>query len=174
MKKILRVFLCFAILVGSGSCVSIPPGAAAIQQFETSKYLGKWYEIARIDFIFEKDLNNTSAEYGRRTDGQISVTNRGFNTVKGIWQESLGTARFRTVKENGELEVSFFPPFFSAYNIIAIDVDYQYALIAGDSLQYLWILSRTKTIPESVKNEYVRMAASIGYNTASLIWVHHN
>jgi apolipoprotein D and lipocalin family protein len=145
-----------------------------IESFEKEKYLGKWYEIARYDFAFEKNLNNTTAEYAIRKDGKIDVVNRGYNYITKKWSEAKGKARFKGVDTKGELEVSFFGPFYAAYNVIALDKDYQYALVAGSSLKYLWILSREKTIPSEVKDQYLTIAQSLGYETSKLIWVEHN
>lgn len=156
------------------SCATIPKGAAAIGSFDKAKYLGKWYEIARYDFVFEKNLNNTTAEYGLREDGKISVVNRGYNYVTKKFSQANGKAKFRGADTVGELEVSFFGPFYAAYNVIAIDKDYKYALVAGKNLKYLWILSREKTIPGEVKENYLSVAKSIGYDTSKLIWVEHD
>ncbi|GAB6277167.1 outer membrane lipoprotein (lipocalin) [uncultured spirochete] len=156
------------------SCATIPNGANVVDHFEKEKYLGKWYEIARFDFSFEKNLNNTTAEYSIRKDGKIDVKNRGYNYVTKKWQEANGKARFRGDDTLAALEVSFFGPFYAAYNVIALDKDYQYALIAGSNLNYLWILSRTKTIPDEVRNEYLMIAKSAGYDVSKLIWVEHD
>lgn len=72
------------------------------------------------------------------------------------------------------LKVSFFGPFYSGYNVIALDKDYKYALVSGQSLDYLWILSRTTTIPDDVKQQYLKLASDLGYKTENLIWVEHN
>jgi len=156
------------------SCTTLPKGARVVDHFEKEKYLGKWYEIARFDFSFEKNLNNTTAEYSIRPDGTINVKNRGYNYVSKKWQEANGRAKFRGDDTVAALEVSFFGPFYAAYNVIALDKDYQYALIAGSSLKYLWILSRTTTIPNDVRNEYLTIAQSLGYDVSKLIWVEHN
>jgi apolipoprotein D and lipocalin family protein len=152
------------------SCVSIPKGATAVKPFKKDKYLGKWYEIARMDFKFEKDLNNVTATYSLKDDGSIKVDNRGYNYVKKEWKQSIGKAKFVNESNEGRLKVSFFGPFYAGYNIIEIDTDYQYALIAGNNLKYLWILSRNKSIPESIKQQYLRKAESLGYDTATLVW----
>jgi apolipoprotein D and lipocalin family protein len=99
--------------------------------------------------------------------------NRGFDTRKNEWRESTGKAKFVDSPNEGRLKVSFFGPFYSGYNIIALDPQYRYALIAGESLKYLWLLSRETTMPEDVKQEYLRQAKSIGYETEDLVWVEH-
>ena len=82
--------------------------------------------------------------------------------------------KFAGDSNEGKLKVSFFGPFYSGYNIIALDSDYKYALVAGKSLKYLWLLSREKTMPQDVKEEYLKKAKDLGYNTSELIWVKHN
>ena len=125
------------------SCsVGIPKGATAVQNFNADKYLGKWYEIARFDFRFEKNMNNTTASYSKKDNGNIKVVNRGFNYVKDEWKESVGEARFVENENTARLKVSFFKPIWAGYNVIDIDEDYKYALVAGNNLDYLWILSR--------------------------------
>ena len=164
------------ILLSAGfySCSSIPDGAVAVRPFDKEKYLGKWYEIARLDFKYERDLNNTTAEYSLNDNGTIRVVNRGYNTKTGEWVEATGKARSAGEENIGKLKVSFFGPFYSGYNVIALDDNYMYALVAGKSLKYLWILSRDVDIPEEIKNKYLRMAEDIGYNTSDLIWVAHD
>jgi apolipoprotein D and lipocalin family protein len=173
-KKEAFLAICTTILVLISSCATLPKGANVIGSFEKEKYLGKWYEIARYDFAFEKNLNNTTAEYAIRKDGKIDVINRGYNYITKKWSEAKGKARFRGADTIGELEVSFFGPFYAAYNVIALDKDYQYALVAGSSLKYLWILSREKTLPDEVKAQYLSIAQSLGYDTSKLIWVEHD
>ena len=156
------------------SCSSIPKGVNAVTPFEKEKYLGKWYEIARFDFKFEKGLNNTTAEYSLRDDGKIKVINRGYNYEKKVWKQAIGKAKYAGDGHTAMLKVSFFGPFYSGYNVIAIDEDYKYALIAGGSLEYLWILSREKYIPENIKTEYLKIAEDYGFNTSKLLWVEQN
>jgi len=172
LKKNICAIIAAAIFLGG--CAHIPEGATAIKGFDKEKYLGKWYEIARLDFKYEKDLNNTTAEYSAREDGYIEVTNRGYNYVKKEWSQAKGKARFRGADAVGELEVSFFGPFYGAYNILALDKNYKYALIAGSSLKYLWILSREKSLPDDIKVQYLELAKSLKFKTEDLIWVEHD
>ena len=174
MKKPIPVLALILLLIIAASCSpSIPEGAKAVSPFDSEKYLGKWYEIARIDFKHEKNLNNTTAEYSMKEDGTIKVDNRGFNTRNQEWEQAIGKAKFVKDKNVAMLKVSFFGPFYSGYNVIAIDDDYQYALVAGKNFDYLWILSRTTEIPEDVKNDYLGIASSVGYDTNRLLWVEH-
>jgi apolipoprotein D and lipocalin family protein len=152
------------------SCKSIPKGATAVKPFDRDKYLGKWYEIARMDFMFEKNLSNVTATYTLRNDGLINVDNKGYDFLKGKWKESIGKAKFAADKNEAKLKVSFFGPFYAPYNVIAIDDDYRYALVAGKNLNYLWILSREKTIPAKVRSAFIKQSQSLGYDVHQLVW----
>ena len=174
MKKVLYPFAFILTFILLNACGSVHTNPAAVHPFEKDRYLGKWYEIARMDFKFEKDLNNTTAEYGIRNDGMISVTNRGYNYVKQEWTEATGRAKFVKEESTAMLKVSFFGPFFAGYNVIALDENYQYALVAGKDLDFLWILSRKPSMPEQIKNDYLMKAKDIGFKTDELIWVEHN
>lgn len=162
------------ITIMNACSVGIPKDAKAVQNFESEKYLGKWYEMARIDFKFEKNLNQVTANYSKNPDGSIKVENRGYDYIKKEWKESIGEAKFVGNDNEARLKVSFFKPFWSGYNVIDIEDNYKYALVAGKNLDYLWILSREKTIPEDVKSRFLQKAKSIGYDTARLNWIEQN
>lgn len=164
------VFIMFTFL----SCSTIPKGITAVTPFDKEKYLGKWYEIARIDFKYEKDLNNTTAEYTLNANGSIKVDNKGYNIKTGEWKQAIGKAKFAGDENIGMLKVSFFGPFYSGYNVIALDSGYKYALIAGANFKYLWILSRETTIPNEIKNKYLNIAKDFGYDISKLIWIKHD
>jgi apolipoprotein D and lipocalin family protein len=175
--RINKFYILFAlgagvIVTGLYSCssVSIPKGATAVKPFSLDRYLGKWYEIARLDFKYEKDLDNVTATYSLKDNGAVAVDNRGYNYVKKEWKQSIGKAKLVKGPDVARLKVSFFGPFYSGYNVIALDKDYRYALVAGNNLDYLWILSREKTIPEAVKLDYLKQAKAIGYDTDALVW----
>lgn len=151
-------------------CVSIPRKASAVKPFDASRYYGTWYEIARMDFRFEKNLEDVTAQYSQKDNGGIRVLNRGKDTTTGKWKQSIGKARQLRGDGAGRLKVSFFGPFYSGYNVVALDPEYRYALIAGDNLKYMWILSRTPEIPARIRTDYLRQAQEIGYDTMKLIW----
>lgn len=173
-NKILIVACSIGFFALLNSCASIPKNAEAVKNFDISRYLGTWYEIARFDFRFEKNLDNVSAQYSLNKKGNITVLNSGYNYKKAEWKKADGLAKFRGSKDIAELKVSFFGPFYAGYNVVALDENYQYALIAGKDLDYLWILSRTKDISEEVKSNYLKIAEEIGYDTSKLIWVKHD
>jgi len=160
-----------AILTG---CTGIPSGLKPVTGFEPDRYLGKWYEIARLDHSFERHLSDVSATYTRKENGAIRVQNRGYDTKAGTWKQIEGQARFLASDTVGSLKVSFFRPFYGGYHIIALDrKDYSYAMVAGPSRSYLWVLSRTKTMDASIYSDLVSKAAAWGFDTAGLIKVAH-
>lgn len=169
------------VLLGAGvafvlySCGStIPKKAVAVTNFDKAKYLGKWYEIARLDYKWERNLDNVTAEYSLNDNGTIRVDNKGYDVKKDRWEQSIGKAKFVKKDNVGMLKVSFFGPFYSGYNVVAVDSNYKYALVAGESLKYLWILSREATMPESIKADFLIKAQEIGYNISDLVWVNHD
>jgi apolipoprotein D and lipocalin family protein len=158
-------------LLGLFSCATIPHHANAVHPFNKEKYLGKWYEVARFDFTFEKNLIYTTAEYSLKKNGTIKVDNKGYDTLQKIWKQSIGKAKFVDSDSIAMLKVSFFGPFYGGYNVVAIDAEYKYALVAGSSLNYLWILSRETTVQEDIKTNYLKIAKDLGYDTSKLLWI---
>lgn len=168
MKKFLLVALSF-ILTG---CHGYPKAVTPVGGFEIERYLGRWYEIARLDHSFERDLEKVSADYILRDDGGVDVINRGFSTKKNTWKEAVGKAYFVKSSSEGYLKVSFFGPFYSSYVIFELDTDdYQYAFISGYNESYLWLLARTPVVSEDLKAEFISMAKEQGFPTDELIWV---
>lgn len=174
MKSIVTVSTLTLIMATLFSCSTIPKGAVAVSPFNKEKYLGKWYEIARFDFRFEKNLNNTTAEYSINPNGSIKVDNRGYNTVKGERVQAIGKAKFTRDENTAMLKVSFFGPFYAGYNVIAIDEEYKYALVCGQNLDYLWILARETSIPPEIKEKYLKIAEDAGFNVSELLWIKHD
>jgi apolipoprotein D and lipocalin family protein len=151
--------------------VGIPEGIKPVKNFEVNRYLGKWYEIARLDHSFERGLEHVSAEYSVREDGGIKVINRGFNTLSNTWSEAEGKAYFVEANTEGYLKVSFFGPFYGAYIIFDLGLNYEYSLVTSSDRSYLWLLSRTPVINDALKNDLVSSMADLGFETTSLIFV---
>lgn len=156
------------------SCVSLPAGIEPVQNFQLDRYLGKWYEVARLDHRFEEGLTNVTAEYIKRSDGGLRVVNRGYAVNESTWQEAEGKAYFAREHDEGFFKVSFFGPFYGAYVIFELDEKYSHAFIAGNNRGYLWLLSRTPTVSEDVKSRFLEQATSKGFDTRGLIWVEHD
>lgn len=171
MKKL---FLSIASLFISG-CLGMPESVTPVKDFELNKYLGKWYEIARLDHSFERGLEKITAEYSLREGGGILVKNRGFSVKKNKWSEAEGKAFFIGEPNEGYLKVSFFGPFYSSYVIFELDKEkYQYAFISGKDNSYLWLLSRTPTVDEELLIQFSKKAKKLGFNTEQLIYVNQN
>lgn len=155
-------------------CTGVPEGIEPVRGFDLERYLGTWYEIARLDHPFERGLSDVSATYTRRSDGGIDVRNRGWDTQKRAWREVRGRAYFIDVPEVASLKVSFFGPFYGGYHVFALDPNYQWALVCGPSRDYLWILARTPQLPESLLRELVKKARGAGFDTDALIYPTHS
>jgi apolipoprotein D and lipocalin family protein len=155
-------------------CTGMPAQVTPVTGFELERYLGTWYEIARLDHYFERGLTRVTASYSLREDDGIRVLNRGYDRSSGEWKEAEGKAYFVDSPEVGRLKVSFFGPFYGGYNVIALDEqNYQYALVAGPSTSYLWILARQPELDPSIVDRLVNQARSRGFDTEALIWVNH-
>ena len=141
-----------------------------IPSLDLGRFLGVWYEIARFDHSFERDMDNVVAEYLLRDDGKVTVINSGWKN--GRYKVADGKARQPDPDTDpAHLEVSFFLSFYSDYNILMLDDNYQVALVGSGSPKYLWILSRTPAPGTDVLNAVLKEAADRGYDTSKLIWV---
>lgn len=164
--------LTLLLLLLQGCATGIPDGLRAVSEFEAERYLGKWYEIARFEHPFERGLEQVSAEYSKRGDGGIRVLNRGYNPQTKEWKQAEGKAYFIDSETIGRLRVSFFGPFYSSYNIIALDsVNYQYAMVCGPDRSYLWILSRTPQMDSALLQSLRDKAKSWGFAVDQLLAV---
>jgi apolipoprotein D and lipocalin family protein len=167
------LYLLFAAVL-VGGCTGIPKDLSPVSDFELQRYLGTWYEIARLDHSFERGMSRVTAEYSLRADGGVKVVNRGYLDDQQQWREAVGKAYFVDRPDIGRLKVSFFGPFYGAYNVLQLDKqDYQYALVAGPSRSYLWILARTPHLPRDTLADLIDFAADRGFPTADLIYVDH-
>jgi apolipoprotein D and lipocalin family protein len=167
-----NITMLFALLLAG--CVSIPENVRPVENFRLEDYLGKWYEIARLDHSFERGLTRVTAEYTLRDDGGVKVVNRGYSAQEGKWKNAEGKAYFVQSPELGYLKVSFFGPFYGSYIVFELDQEqYQYALVSGPDTSYLWILAREPKISASLRDELVQRAAALGFDTNALIFVEH-
>ena len=158
-------------LLGAG-CTAVPKGLRPVTGFEVDRYLGKWYEIARLDHSFERGLSRVTAEYSKNDDGSIRVVNQGFDRKQNKWKRIEGRALFIGGEQIGSLKVSFFGPFYSGYHVIDLDREgYRYALVSGATRSYLWILARAPRLDSAVVNDLVAKARRLGFATDRLIFV---
>ena len=158
-----------SLLVG---CTSVPEGIEPVRGFDADRYLGTWYEIARLDHSFERGLSNVRAEYSRNADGSIKVTNRGYNSEEGKWEQADGRAVFVGDDSTGHLKVSFFGPFYASYVVFELEQeDYSYAYVTGYNREYLWFLSRTPEVSDDALEAFRARARAEGFDLDELIVV---
>lgn len=149
-------------VLATGCAVKVPTQIQPVGNFDVNKYTGNWYEIARIDHRFEKDLINTSAHYSLNPDGTVKVINRGYHPEKKMWKESEGKAKFLGDTKVAAMKVSFFGPFYGGYNVVALDPNYQTSMVIGQDIDYFWLLSRNKTMPEQEVQQWLQKAQTLG------------
>jgi lipocalin len=164
MKKI---FLMAFVVSLFSACDASDIDNSTVKSVDLNRYLGSWYEIAKYDHYFERDLDYPMARYTLRDDGKIDVLNTGIKD--GRAKDAKGIAK--TTDVPGLLRVSFFGPFFSDYRIMMLDEDYQYVLVGGSTDKYLWILARTPQLDDATLSLILAEADRRGYDTSKLIWV---
>lgn len=168
MKALILLFGVFLI----AGCTTLPHGIQPVENFDLERYLGTWYEIARLDHSFERGLSKVSATYSKRSDGGVDVLNRGLNSKTGEWKEAKGRAYFLDEPNVARLKVTFFWPFYGGYNVIELDhKNYSYALVCGPSKKYLWILARAKKLDAATMDDLVGKAEKLGFDINGLILV---
>lgn len=154
-----------------GACTGLPDNVRPVTGFAANRYLGTWYEIARLDHPFERGMNQVTATYSPREDGGITVINRAYKTGKQVWTDIQGKAYLVGDPAVGHLKVSFFGPFYSSYVIFDLAADYQTAYVAGFNHNYLWLLSRSPQLSQAEKDRFVSAARDKGFDVSQLIWV---
>ncbi|WP_318502299.1 lipocalin family protein [Photobacterium leiognathi] len=164
------IFLTVLMTVLNGCTTGKPETITPVSSFELNKYLGTWYEIARLDHSFERNLDKVSATYSMNADGSVKVINKGFNTQKQQWKEAIGKAKFVKTQDVGYLKVSFFGPFYGSYIIFYLEPDYSTALISSYNYEYLWLLSRQKQLTTEQLQKYLTIAQQAGFDTSKLIF----
>ena len=168
MKTVLAVTALLFLMTG---CTGVPKGIEPVTGFDQRRYLGTWYEIARLDHSFEEGLSQVTAEYTLNDDGSVKVINRGYNEEKGEWEEAEGRAKFVGDSDVGHLKVSFFGPFYGAYVVFGLDDQYTTAYITGYNRDYLWLMSRTPEVSDEVLEAFRVRAEAEGFELGQLIVV---
>lgn len=169
MRGLLIVVVTFFL---AACTTSIPVGLQPVTGIEQNRYLGRWYEIARLNHRFERDLEAVTATYTLRDDGRIGVANRGFNIEDEDWEMVTASAEFLGDPTVGRLKVKFFGLFVGGYNIVYLDKEnYQYVIVCGDNRNVMWILARTPTLDKTTQDRLVAKAQSMGFAVNELIWV---
>ena len=164
--------LWLAILLPLAGCLGMPDDVEPVENFDAQRYLGRWYEIARLDHSFERGLESVSATYSLRDDGGVKVVNRGYDTEDGEWREAVGKAYFVEDASIAHLKVSFFGPFYGSYVVFDLDrQNYETAFVSGYNHSYIWLLARSVSVSEAVREDFVRQADALGFATEDLVWV---
>lgn len=174
LLKIAVASVLLTILSTAGCQLKTPEDMdfSTVDKLDLERYMGKWYEIARFDHRFERNLVGVTATYSIRDDGKIKVVNAGYkNSLDGKYKETVGKAKQPNPDEPGKLKVSFFLFFYADYYILELDEEYQWALIGSSSDKYLWILSRTPQLDQDTLDHILGKAKERGYDTNRLIWV---
>lgn len=149
------------------ACTAQKVDNTTVSSFSLDRYLGSWYEIARFDHSFERDVEFATARYSMTDKGLVRVVNSGIKD--GEQKTSIGKAKITDTP--GLLRVSFFGPFYSDYRVLMVSDDYKYALVGSKSPNYLWILSRTPKVPQYILDTILIEARSRGYDLSKLIWI---
>ena len=168
MKALSLITATLLLLAG---CTGLPEGIEPVTGFDKDRYLGTWYEIARLDHSFERGLSQVTAEYTLNEDGSIKVINRGYNEEKGEWEEAEGRAVFVGDSDVGHMKVSFFGPFYASYVVFELDDDYSTVYITGYNRDYLWLMSRTPEVSDEVLEAFRERAEAEGFELGELIVV---
>lgn len=168
------VALVAGAVVGWNMRRTIPRKAVAINPFEIDKFLGKWYEVARLDYKYDRNIMNTSIDFSLKPNGNLRVVKRLYNYYKKKKEINIGMAKFAGPIYEGKMLLSFRKPLYFGYNVIGIDPDYKYALVVGEDHRHLWLLSREHTMPEDIRRSFIHKASLIGYDISKLIWVEQN
>lgn len=169
---VVKNWLLIVMLTALAGCTGVPEGIEPVTGFNAERYLGTWYEIARLDHSFERGLSNVRARYSRNDDGSIKVINRGYNAEEGQWEVADGRAVFVEDKNTGHLKVSFFGPFYASYVVFELDKEnYSYAFVTGYNRDYLWFLSRTPEVSQEATEAFRARARAEGFDLDQLIMV---
>ncbi len=173
IKHLINPFISLMVVFLLTGCTSIPQGVTPVRGFQLERYLGTWYEIARLDHSFERGLTDVTATYKPRPDGGIDVLNKGFDPEKKDWREARGRAFFLDTPDVASLKVSFFGPFYGGYHVMALDPDYRWAMVAGPSHNYFWILARSPSLSDDVIRNLLKTARQTGFSLDELVIVRH-
>ncbi len=152
-------------------CTGIPEGIEPVTDFDQERYLGTWYEIARLDHSFERGLSEVTATYRANPDGSIAVLNRGFDQEEARWREAEGVARFVDSSTVAHLKVSFFGPFYGSYIVFELGENYEHAFVSGFNREYLWLLSRSPEVSDTLRNEFLETITKLGFALDDLVWL---
>ncbi|MCG7565545.1 lipocalin family protein [Pseudoalteromonas sp. CnMc7-15] len=168
----MRAQIIILLTVVLTACTSVPDKVSPVSPFNLERYMGTWYEIARMPHPFEEGLSRVTATYSQNDDGSVKVINRGFNAEEQQWSQAEGKAKFVGDTNTGHLKVSFFGPFYSSYVVFGLDQkNYQYAYVSGYNTDYAWLLAREKEVDEQRLEDFKEQLRSAGFAVEKLIEV---
>ena len=168
----MRAQIIILLTVVLTACTSVPDKVSPVSPFNLERYMGTWYEIARMPHPFEEGLSRVTATYSQNDDGSVKVINRGFNAEEQQWSQAEGKAKFVGDTNTGHLKVSFFGPFYSSYVVFGLDQkNYQYAYVSGYNTDYAWLLAREKEVDEQRLEDFKEQLRSAGFAVEELIEV---
>jgi len=173
----MKVALIFSLIVIAAVCLVRRPAQAdtalpplqTVQQVDLKRYLGQWHEIARYPNRFQKGCLESSASYALRDDGDIEVLNRCKDSGDGKQRQSKGHAWVVDSVSNAKLKVSFFWPFRGDYWIIELGREYEYAVIGTPNRKYFWILSRTRSMDDTLYTAILQRAKQQGFDPGLVV-----
>jgi len=172
-KIVLVTLIILTIIISLNSCKTYKE-LSTVKEVDINKYLGTWYEIARLPNSFEKNMKCVTATYSLKDNGKIKVVNKGYLTTKNKYKSATGTAWVPDSKFPGQLKVSFFGPFAGNYYIVELDKDYQYVLIGEPSRKYLWILARTPELDINIYENLINIAKNKGFAVENILKIKHD
>ena len=166
---------CVLLLVGCyftfACAIGLPEGIEPVKQFDVNRYMGTWYEIARVENRFERGMTQVRADYALTNDGTVRVTNRGIPPNSTDFKIAQGKAKFVGATDIGHLKVSFFGPFYGSYVVFELGDNYDYSFVSGSNRKYLWFLSRTPTVSQASLDHFSKRAEKLGFDTSSIVFV---
>ena len=169
----LNKLMCWAaasLVLALSGCVKVPPGITPVDNFQVERYLGTWYEVARMENRFERGLYNVTATYSQNDNGTVKVVNRGYKTSSSEWESAVGKAKFVGKQNVGHLKVSFFGPFYGSYVVYELEENYNYAFVTGANKKFLWLLAREPSVPDEVLNQFKQHATDNGYDLDNVVF----
>ena len=170
MRKFLALTVALFFVI---SCVEVPEGVTPVKKFKVKKFMGTWYEVARLDHRFERGMNSVIANYSIDREGVITIKNSGYMVRQRQWRYSEAKATLVDKTNTGFLKVSYIWPFYDPYVIFKVEPDYDYAFVCGRDRSFLWLLSRTEYVDQEVIDEFEEEAKKLGFDISELIYVSH-
>lgn len=175
----MRIVITLLAAIAAAACASQPvnrraePPLTTVASVDVDRYLGLWFEIARLPNGFQKDCEAVTATYSKREDGLIRVVNQCGAIPGSRSREAVGKAKIVDTATNAKLKVSFFGPFWGDYWIIDLKDDYSRAIVGEPSGRYLWVLARDPKMGETERAELIDELKAFGYDTAALHFTRH-